>query len=390
MLTSRWCLVVHGLGETIIISVEIEIEIEIQAQTPISFWFHDQFSLVFRKHQTPIRMFPVCDLLQGRGMINSDELQACLQEWELQLPPGIKRTRTLAVELGVLTADACRAKFTLPETFFRRQSYLSRKLTETAGPDSLNLIVFPEPVLDAENEVDWKARSMVKERSDWMSQYELIYFNSTLNEFLSEHPEWKMTVHVASEAETKLHVRGDAGDPSEILPGLWQGGMYEFPRFLEIANPGKQNIAVVSIGHGLGVNQDEVKVVAEKHNIRVKSLHRQLELDIDDLLYIAAVDGHAYPMAAHFEPAIAFITRALSDNRLVFVHCAAGVNRSSTIMLAFLMAVKNLTLAEAWQYLHRLRSEASPLCSRFLELQDFEFKLRGRRATIGLPRAEWS
>nr|KAF6373496.1 dual specificity phosphatase 26 [Pipistrellus kuhlii] len=53
-------------------------------------------------------------------------------------------------------------------------------------------------------------------------------------------------------------------------------------------------------------------------------------------------------MSIHFQTAADFIHRALSlPGGKILVHCAVGVSRSATLVLAYLMLYHHLTLVEA-------------------------------------------
>ncbi|XP_029504562.1 dual specificity protein phosphatase 26 isoform X1 [Oncorhynchus nerka] len=68
-----------------------------------------------------------------------------------------------------------------------------------------------------------------------------------------------------------------------------------------------------------------------------------------DITYqgIEAHDTPSFDMSVNFYPAAEFIHRALSSSGKVLVHCAVGVSRSATLVLAYLMIRQNLTLVEA-------------------------------------------
>ncbi|XP_049645187.1 dual specificity protein phosphatase 13 [Suncus etruscus] len=65
---------------------------------------------------------------------------------------------------------------------------------------------------------------------------------------------------------------------------------------------------------------------------------------------IEAEDSPFYDLSVHFLPVARYIKAALSaPHGRVLVHCAMGVSRSATLVLAFLMICENMTLVEAIQ-----------------------------------------
>uniref|UniRef100_A0A8D0GXK2 Dual specificity protein phosphatase n=1 Tax=Sphenodon punctatus TaxID=8508 RepID=A0A8D0GXK2_SPHPU len=65
-------------------------------------------------------------------------------------------------------------------------------------------------------------------------------------------------------------------------------------------------------------------------------------------LGIEAHDSPTFDMSPYFYPAADFIHQALIESRGgILVHCAVGVSRSATLVLAYLMIRHHLTLVEA-------------------------------------------
>ncbi|XP_023694156.2 dual specificity protein phosphatase 26-like [Paramormyrops kingsleyae] len=64
-------------------------------------------------------------------------------------------------------------------------------------------------------------------------------------------------------------------------------------------------------------------------------------------LGIEARDSPTFDMSVNFTPAADFIHQALSGGGRILVHCAVGVSRSATLVLAYLMIREHMTLVDA-------------------------------------------
>ena len=64
----------------------------------------------------------------------------------------------------------------------------------------------------------------------------------------------------------------------------------------------------------------------------------------------------------------------------VLVHCLAGISRSVTVTVAYLMHTLDLSLSDAYDHVKRCKPDVSPNFSFMGQLMDFERSLRSRRA----------
>eukprot|EP00047_Mylnosiga_fluctuans_P014503 m.38979 g.38979 ORF g.38979 m.38979 type:complete len:190 (+) comp5541_c0_seq2:45-614(+) len=69
----------------------------------------------------------------------------------------------------------------------------------------------------------------------------------------------------------------------------------------------------------------------------------------EDVKYhtIQIMDIETASLRPHFEESIRFIHEARRGGGIVLIHCMAGVSRSSTILIAYLLAMSDLTLDQA-------------------------------------------
>jgi protein-tyrosine phosphatase len=72
-----------------------------------------------------------------------------------------------------------------------------------------------------------------------------------------------------------------------------------------------------------------------------------------------------------FESAFTKLLEWQSSSEKVFVHCAAGVNRSATVVIAWLMYSRRLSLFKAWEFVSE-RRKVCPLKDNRRELLMYE------------------
>ncbi|KAG9480538.1 hypothetical protein GDO78_012155 [Eleutherodactylus coqui] len=87
---------------------------------------------------------------------------------------------------------------------------------------------------------------------------------------------------------------------------------------------------------------------------------------------IPVEDNHKADISSWFIEAIEFIDSVKDSNGRVLVHCHAGISRSATICLAYLMMKKRVKLEEAFEFVKQRRSIISPNFSFMGQLLQFE------------------
>ncbi|CAB1444467.1 unnamed protein product [Pleuronectes platessa] len=90
---------------------------------------------------------------------------------------------------------------------------------------------------------------------------------------------------------------------------------------------------------------------------------------------IPVQDNHKEDISCWFLEAIEFIDSVRDSSGRVLIHCQAGISRSATICLAYLMKRKRVRLDEAFEFVRRRRSIISPNFSFMGQLLQFESQL---------------
>ncbi|XP_066430625.1 dual specificity protein phosphatase 4 [Eleutherodactylus coqui] len=148
-----------------------------------------------------------------------------------------------------------------------------------------------------------------------------------------------------SSCTTPLH---DQGGPVEILPFLYLGSAYHAAR--------RDMLDALRITALLNVSSD-----CPNHF----EGHFQYKC-------IPVEDNHKADISSWFIEAIEFIDSVKDSNGRVLVHCHAGISRSATICLAYLMMKKRVKLEEAFEFVKQRRSIISPNFSFMGQLLQFE------------------
>mmetsp|Transcript_17806 Transcript_17806/g.30557 ORF Transcript_17806/g.30557 Transcript_17806/m.30557 type:complete len:158 (-) Transcript_17806:995-1468(-) len=75
---------------------------------------------------------------------------------------------------------------------------------------------------------------------------------------------------------------------------------------------------------------------------------------------IQVQDSPGEDLVAHFTRAFEFIDSAVAAQGACFVHCVAGISRSATVCIGWLMARQHLTYDQAFRMVHRVRPFVMP------------------------------
>ena len=101
-----------------------------------------------------------------------------------------------------------------------------------------------------------------------------------------------------------------------------------------------------------------------------------LDADVPHL-HIHIKDAPDANLAAHLADTTEFIRAQLADEtRHVVVHCRAGISRSATVVMAYLMATHGMSQAEAAQAVAAVRSFVAPNPGFVRQLAQWEEALR--------------
>lgn len=143
----------------------------------------------------------------------------------------------------------------------------------------------------------------------------------------------------------------DQGGPVEILPFLYLGSAY---------------------------HASKCEFLANLHITALLNVSRRISESCTTHLHykwIPVEDSHTADISSHFQEAIDFIDCVREKGGKVLVHCEAGISRSPTICMAYLMKAKQFRLKDAFDYIKQRRSVVSPNFGFMGQLLQYESEI---------------
>lgn len=156
----------------------------------------------------------------------------------------------------------------------------------------------------------------------------------------------------------------DQGGPVEILPFLYLGSAY---------------------------HASECEFLANLHITALLNVSRRASEACTTRLHykwIPVEDSHTADISSHFQEAIDFIDCVREKGGKVLVHCEAGISRSPTICMAYLMKTKQFRLKDAFDYIKQRRSVISPNFGFMGQLLQYESEILPSTPTPQAPSCQ--
>ncbi|XP_031459053.1 dual specificity protein phosphatase 16 [Phasianus colchicus] len=148
--------------------------------------------------------------------------------------------------------------------------------------------------------------------------------------------------------------------PTRILPHLYLGCQRD------VLN--KEMIQQNDIGYVLNASNTCPKpdFIPESHFLRVP-----------------VNDSFCEKILPWLDKSVDFIEKAKASNGRVLVHCLAGISRSATIAIAYIMKRMDMSLDEAYRFVKEKRPTISPNFNFLGQLLDFEKKIKNQSGQPG-------
>jgi hypothetical protein len=94
-------------------------------------------------------------------------------------------------------------------------------------------------------------------------------------------------------------------------------------------------------------------------------------------------DLYDYPIINHFDESIQWISQKRDEKINILVHCHAGVSRSATVIIAYLIRTNGWSPVEALKYVQQRRERVKPNASFWAQLTEYYNYWRQQNQKLG-------
>lgn len=156
-----------------------------------------------------------------------------------------------------------------------------------------------------------------------------------------------MNAYIDSVSAKQKQRMFDQNFPDEIIPGLYLGNTYARTPYI-LDNLGIRNIVTAN---GEPLLRDSSKY----HNIGVRWFDTPDQIILPEIIDL-----------------VDFIDNKLQQKQKVLVHCTAGISRSASVVILYLMIHYNLTYDDAYTYVKSKRPIIEPNPGFVYQLRQFQ------------------
>jgi dual specificity MAP kinase phosphatase len=191
-------------------------------------------------------------------------------------------------------------------------------------------------------------KTCIEIAENYLKENEIEYEKKLYDEYIKTISEDLIVKYIAPKKQMVIAMSPNIncfGVLSEIIPGLYLSGIECIPS--EISNTDITNVISVL---------NEPPTFTEKYN------HMKIQIS----------DTHSQNIEKYFEKTHKFIDEALEKKEKVLVHCFAGISRSATIVISYLMKKNKIDMNTAYNMVKKIRPCVSPNFWFFASLHKFE------------------
>lgn len=130
---------------------------------------------------------------------------------------------------------------------------------------------------------------------------------------------------------------------------------------------------------GAAHNKDQLKKLNITHILTIACSLPPADPNDFVCKVVGVLDTRDADIKQHFDDCFNFIDEGRQSGGGVLIHCFAGISRSVTITVAYLMKKRGMNLTQALEHVKSRRPQAAPNVGFMVQLKDFETALQASR-----------
>ncbi|VDO69775.1 unnamed protein product [Heligmosomoides polygyrus] len=160
----------------------------------------------------------------------------------------------------------------------------------------------------------------------------------------------RLSASISQPCLSTISLQSNADGPTQIFPFMYLGSQQDALDKDKMKNRGITHVVNLSTGcpRSTLITSDE------------------------NFLRIAVNDSYQEKLSPHFEDAWKFIEKVRTTGGVVLIHCLAGISRSPTLAISYVMRYKNLSSEEAYKLVKEKRPSISPNFNFMGQLLEYE------------------
>ena len=140
----------------------------------------------------------------------------------------------------------------------------------------------------------------------------------------------------------------------------------------QISHPSKICDFIYLGSYQNAINQSELKKLKIKFILNCAHECSNTPIKNSRYKHIKLYDDPHCDLSQHFSAAFSFINEAINTKSNILIHCAMGVSRSSSIVIAYLMKYQRMSFQDAYWYVKKRRSIIFPNFGFMTQLTQYE------------------
>jgi len=135
------------------------------------------------------------------------------------------------------------------------------------------------------------------------------------------------------------------------------------------------------------INPETIRDLGITHAVDVANLIKPERVESVEYMEIKVDDNELANLQSHFEDVAQFIQKAKNSNGKTLVYCAAGISRSATLCMMYLVIAEDFSLRDAFIEVRKVRPIISPNPGFWRQMIDYETAKKGS-SSVALQKSK--